>query len=162
MGTDRIIKTFTTTAGAGLALFMIFMAGQAGAQVTFSDIASSSGVNSTLLGTDIAWGDYDGDGDLDIYVTNWGTALGVPYNHLYRNNGDDTFTDVGISSGVASDRNSSSAAWGDYDNDGDLDLYVTNWQAQDLLYRNNGNGTFSNLTGSAQMDISAEGRKMEK
>jgi hypothetical protein len=148
------------TAAYPLLPALLFVAPAMG-QVTFSDIALSAGVNSSFLGTDAAWGDYDGDGDLDLYVTNWGTALGVPYNHLYRNDGDSTFTDVGLSAGVASDRNSSSAAWGDYDNDGDLDLYVTNWQAQDLLYRNSGDGTFTNVTGSAQMDVSAEGRKME-
>ncbi|MFC2075452.1 FG-GAP repeat domain-containing protein [candidate division KSB1 bacterium] len=153
--------SFPGLTGACSLIWALLLVTPAWSQVSFSDVAVAAGVNSSYLGTDAAWGDYDNDGYLDLYVTNWGTALGVPYNHLYRNDGDGTFTNVGLTAGVASDRNSSSGAWGDYDNDGDLDLYVTNWVAQDLLYRNNGNGTFTNVTGSARLDINAEGRKME-
>jgi len=131
------------------------------AQVTFTDVTQTAGVGSSLLGTDAAWGDYDNDGDLDLYVTNWGTALGVPYNHLFRNNGDGTFSDVASAAGVSCNLNSSSCTWADYDNDGDLDLYVTNWFEQDILFRNNGDGTFTNVTAEANLDVKRIGKKME-
>ena len=68
-----------------------------------------------------AWGDYDNDGDPDLYVAN-----DFGRNNLYRNNGDGTFTDVSAETGVEDPAAGMSAAWGDYDNDGDLDLYTAN------------------------------------
>ncbi|RPI75947.1 MAG: T9SS C-terminal target domain-containing protein [Ignavibacteriales bacterium] len=90
----------------------------------------------------VNWIDYDNDGDLDLYVTN-GPQLGE-HNFLYRNNGDGTFTkitsDVIVNDGKASD----GSTWGDYDNDGDIDLFVANWWGHNnLLYSNNGDGSFT-------------------
>ena len=101
-----------------------------------------------------AWADYDNDGDLDVYVT--GGGLDVAPNALYRNNGDGTFADVAGAAGVDDITAGTGAAWADYDNDGDLDLFVANrWQTDsarqiaDRLYRNEGNGTFTNVARSA-------------
>lgn len=104
---------------------------------TFSDVAAATGVNDGGLSVSPAWGDYDNDGDLDLYVTR-----GVnESNRLFRNDGG-VFNDVGSASGTGDTRNSVGAAWGDYDNDGDLDLFVANWMAENRLYRNQGAGTF--------------------
>lgn len=89
----------------------------------------------------VAWGDYDGDGDPDIYIANSGTA-----NKLLRNDGGGVFVDV--TSGPLGDMGSGrAAAWADYDNDGDLDLYLTNTSLQaNKLFRNDGGGTFADVT----------------
>ena len=113
-----------------------------------------------------AVGDYDNDGNLDLYVTNFRA------NVLYRNNGDSTFTDVTQHAGVGDSRWSLGCAFADYDKDGFVDLYVTNYidfdfethtsctqkgvatycppesfkGVPDTLYRNNGDGTFTDVT----------------
>ena len=91
-----------------------------------------------------AWGDYDNDGHVDLFVTNYETT---EPNLLYHNNGDGTFTKT-TNGAITSDLASSLAAtWGDYDNDGDLDLYVANNIGYaNFLYRNNGNGSFTKVT----------------
>ena len=120
----------------------------------------------TGYGAGCAVGDYDNDGNLDLYVTNFGE------NVLYRNNGDSTFTDVTQHADVGDPRWSLGCAFADYDNDGFVDLYVTNYidfhfethtnctrkgvatycppesfqGAPDTLYRNNGDGTFTDVT----------------
>lgn len=135
---------------------------------TFTDVTQKAGVGDTGYGHGCAVGDYDNDGNLDIYVTNYGS------NRLYKNNGDATFTDVTEKAGVAEPRWSTSCAFADYDRDGYIDLYVVNYleynidenpwcgikekdiraycepdnfKAQtDTLYRNNGDGTFTDVT----------------
>lgn len=115
------------------------------------------------MGSGAAWGDYDNDGDLDLYICNIAGPLRLSAeeiarspasNKLYRNKGDGTFSDVTASSGVGFKGCSMAAAWADYDGDGDLDLLVTNF-GSNVLYRNDGNGRFSDVTqtsglGSAQ------------
>ena len=144
---------------------------------TFTDVTQKAGVQGRGYEMGVAVGDYNNDGFEDMYV------VGVHGNTLYRNNGDGTFTDVTQTAGVsgvdAANRKlwSVSAAWVDYDNDGHLDLIVSNycdWTAGDdpicgglnnseraychpdmyraepmLLYHNNGNGTFTEVSAKA-------------
>ncbi|MDP6747737.1 MAG: CRTAC1 family protein [Candidatus Poribacteria bacterium] len=115
---------------------------------TFTDVTSQAGVlNPNGKGLGIACGDIDNDGDPDIYIANDDTR-----NFLYRNNGDGTFSDVTLLAGVGFSEDGEvqggmGTSFGDYDNDGWLDLIVTNYQDQvNTLYRNDGNGLFSDAS----------------
>jgi len=145
---------------------------------SFEDVTEHAGVGfigSTLAA---AWADYDGDGNLDLWLSNYGT------NRIYRNHGDGTFSDATHEAGLGDIEGFwTGASWGDYDLDGDLDLYVCGYvqyrfdeadlarstlqyQAavpfslnpssfrpeRNLLYRNNGNGTFSEVAAQARVD----------
>jgi len=136
---------------------------------TFTDVTLEAGVGDTTYGMGCVAGDYDNDGDEDLYVTNFGA------NKLYRNNGDGTFTDVTLEAGVGDTLWSYAAIFFDYDNDGDLDLFSENYLDYSIakdkkcyvltfrdycspfeydgqpnnLYRNNGDGTFTNVTKEA-------------
>ncbi len=82
-----------------------------------------------------SWGDYDNDGDLDLFVANQVSSV----NDLYINNNDETFSKLITGEVVTETSNSISGSWIDYDNDGDLDLFVTNWQnGKNFLYENSG------------------------
>jgi len=120
---------------------------------TFSDQALAWGVAKEHVGAGVSVADYDNDGDLDIYVTSHGPANGFlegDVHMLYRNNGPDdqgqfSFTDVAFESGVRKsspvDPDGFSSTWGDYDMDGDLDLFVAGWMDEnngDRLFRNDG------------------------
>ncbi len=134
----------------------------------YRDRTAESGLGDTALGMGCAVGDIDNDGDPDLLVTNFGPDV------LYRNNGDGTFADVTSAAGVGGDRWSMSAAFLDFDGDGWLDLYVAHYvlpQAgkdcrdaagrpeycgpltfpgvPDSLFRNNGDGTFSDASESS-------------
>jgi len=92
-----------------------------------------------------AWGDYDSDGYLDLFVANGGEN-----NFLYHNNGNGTFSKVTTGPIVTNGGASTSGAWCDYDLDGDLDLFVANTGIQtNFLYNNNGDGTFTRITSGA-------------
>ncbi|MXV72722.1 CRTAC1 family protein [Candidatus Poribacteria bacterium] len=148
---------------------------------TFTDITDPAGVGHTGYGMGCVFADYDGDGNIDLYVTNYGA------NVLYRNNGDGTFRDVTTTAGVGCELWSTGAAFADVDGDNDLDLYVCNYVTYDLekleqmqeeslqsgkpvpsalnphvfepqdnvFYRNNGDGTFTDAT--AELGIAAPG-----
>ncbi|MFN3648486.1 MAG: CRTAC1 family protein [Armatimonadota bacterium] len=146
---------------------------------TFSEVTARAGVEGTGYGIGCCAGDYDNDGHTDLYVTQFGAA-----NVLYRNNGDGTFTDVTRPAGVTAGGFSSGAAFGDYDADGDLDLYVARYVEYDpltsprcsgrldgqpqpiycmptayegasgILYRNEGDGRFHDVTKAAGMAVS--------
>jgi hypothetical protein len=88
-------------------------------------------------GSEAAWGDYDNDGFLDLIVAG-GTGTTPGTNILYHNNGDGTFTRI-LSGSPVNDGGSFGCAWGDYDNDGFLDLFMSGLRGNMLLYRNNGN-----------------------
>ncbi|MAF11977.1 hypothetical protein CMK11_16145 [Candidatus Poribacteria bacterium] len=147
----------------------------------FRDVTGTAGVaNDAGYGMGIAVADYDNDGDQDIYITNYGP------NVLYRNDGDGSFTDVTGDAGVGDDRWGASAAFLDYDADGLLDLFVANYLhapldmlpcrnadnpdlleychprlfegVGDVLYRNNGDGTFADVSQSAGVVNPLEGR----
>jgi hypothetical protein len=103
-------------------------------------------------GCGVAVADFDGDGYDDVYFVN---QLGP--NALYRNNGDGTFTDVTAKAGVGlGDRICVAAAWGDYDNDGFPDLYVTSTRGGNVLFHNNHDGTFTDVTAKAFKDASGK------
>ena len=99
-----------------------------------------------------AWIDYDGDGFLDLYLVQGGSTTGAsantPGNKLFKNNGGTRFEDVTASAGVGNTQYGMGASVGDYDNDGDADLYITNVGAN-VLYRNEGNGQFTDVTQEA-------------
>ena len=120
---------------------------------TFTDVTSTAGVGDTGLPVGIVWLDYNNDGFLDLYVVNQTRA-----NALFRNNGNGTFTDVAVSAGVIGIGTGEGASAGDYDNDGDLDLYVANGAGPNMLFRNNGNGTFTNVATLAGVDDSESSR----
>jgi enediyne biosynthesis protein E4 len=100
--------------------------------------------------------DYDGDGDIDIYFLNGRPLQGTPTpsvpprNRLYRNEGNWKFTDVTNSAGVGDTGYGLGVAAGDYDNDGDPDIYLNNY-GPNVLYRNNGDGTFTDVTQQAKV-----------
>jgi hypothetical protein len=114
---------------------------------TFTDVTDESGMGAYAYPNgDEDWADYDNDGDLDLYA---GGEMLSEYtfapSQLFRNNGDGTFTDVAARAGVRNMRNVKGLSWGDYDNDGDSDLYLSNLGQPNRLYRNNGNGTFTDV-----------------
>jgi hypothetical protein len=114
----------------------------------FEDVTVSSGLGEPIASQSAAWGDYDNDGLLDLFVAGEFRDQPLdPRNHcrLYRNRGDGTFVDVAALAGVQNQRWAKGASWGDYDSDGFLDLYVSNMNGENRLYRNNRNGTFTDV-----------------
>ena len=150
----------------------------ASSTIRFEDATAKSGIQFTqsfgaqklgsLLestGSGCVWFDYNNDGFPDLYVAT-GKPLeegmhpfplknppaAPPHNHLYRNNGDGTFTDVTDQAGVAANVFGTAAIAADYDNDGYVDLFVTSY-GKAILYRNNGNGTFTDVTAKAGINV---------
>jgi hypothetical protein len=109
---------------------------------TFTKVAAGDIVSNASYSVGSAWGDYDNDGDLDLYVAN---RLGP--NFLYRNDGVAGFTRITEGAIVTDVADSNGCTWADYDNDGDLDLFVANFtESAVFIYRNNGNGMFHRET----------------
>jgi len=151
-----------------LALLLLTLSAYADLQpVQFTDVTAEAGIHfrhvngakgdyhlPETIGAGGAFFDYDNDGALDLYLVNSGNWPGSPSEAsstsiLYHNNGDGTFTDVTATAGVDNAGNyGQGVAVGDYDNDGNRDLYVTNF-GPNALYHNNGDGTFTNVTGQA-------------
>ena len=111
---------------------------------TFSNVTASAGISFTANCNSLDVGDIDNDGFIDIYFGGAGSA-----NKLYLNNGDGTFTDITGSSGIVGQADSDrTATFNDYNNDGKLDIF-TSWHiTPNLLWRNNGNSTFTNVAGA--------------
>lgn len=91
----------------------------------------------------VTWTDYDLDGDLDLYVTNENDQV----NDLYRNDGDFEFTQMLDGTLVNSLETTMSSSWADVDNDGDLDVFMANYESDNALYLNNGQGDFESVDG---------------
>lgn len=123
------------------------------ANITFAQTTLQRSVlaNNTEYGgvsAGVAFGDYDNDGYIDLYVTNNANNMNDPNqkSFLFKNNGDGTFEKIEDGPTVSFSGYSSGAVWGDYDNDGFLDLFVTRQINQhNLLFHNNGNGTFTQI-----------------
>jgi tetratricopeptide (TPR) repeat protein len=114
----------------------------------FVNVTQEAGVGDTGSSFTAAWGDLDNDGYLDLYVAN-GVIGDTSPNRLYHNNGDGTFTDFAPKAGVDNRGRTIGCALGDYDEDGHLDIHIVNLGETNILYRNNGDGTFSNVTQKA-------------
>jgi enediyne biosynthesis protein E4 len=151
-----------------LAILLLVVTSVAQSPVTFHDVAPRAGLKHVIVsggpdkkyvlevnGSGACWLDYNGDGWMDLYLVNGSTlsqlqkkAAPSTTNHLYKNNGDGTFTDVTGITGVPG------RGWGfgcvaaDYDNDGHTDLLVTNF-GPNILYRNLGDGKFEDVTAKA-------------
>jgi len=152
---------------------------------TFSDVTSQAGTGDSHWSTNCAFGDYDLDGDVDLYVANYltfgesiprrGDSKGCHYrgmdvfcgplglrgerDTLYRNNGDGTFTDVTVAAGIADPGYYGfGVLFADFNRDGWPDIYVANDSVPNLLFRNNRNGTFSNVGFSSGTALSGDGR----
>jgi enediyne biosynthesis protein E4 len=128
---------------------------QTGIQFWHTDGGSGEGYIVEGVASGIVVFDYDQDGFEDIYFLNGAPTTGAssedsPRNVLYRNNGDWTFTDVTESAGVGDIGFALGATVADFDNDGDLDLYVANF-GPNVLYLNNGDGTFTDVTHTANV-----------
>ena len=123
---------------------------------TFTDVTKQSGIGEDCCTTVAAWADYDNDGLLDLYVGRYldpRTAIPTTFyarngepNQLYHNNGDGTFTNVTERAGVGDKGLCLGVVWGDFNDDGNPDLYVVNDFGRKTLYRNNGDGTFTDIT----------------
>jgi len=121
---------------------------------TFTDVSKKAGVSDPdgYYGLGVIASDFDGDGLVDIYVANDSTP-----NFLYHNNGDGTFKDIGFNSGTAvnengSEQGSMGVTLGDYDHDGKLDLFVTNFDDDyNTLYHNDGHGSFTDVSYAAKV-----------
>ncbi len=145
---------------AGWLAFICLMLSATGQAQQFRLITTQAGLQGAIATCGVAVADYDRDGDLDIYFVAqdyYDPSDSTTFNHLYRNNGDGTFTDVTVAAGVMSTLstgswdfmgNRSGAAWGDFDNDGYPDLYITNNGANEL-YHNQGDGTFVDIAEEA-------------
>ncbi len=104
-----------------------------------------AGFTNADAGQGAAWGDYDNDGDPDLYLSKYGVA-----NSLMRNNGTSLSS---VTNPLLNDTgNGRGVAWADYDNDGDLDLYLANAGSANKLFRNEGGGNFTGVTGSPVND----------
>jgi len=127
---------------------------------TFSDVTFDAGLGRVHYPTQTGgWADYDNDGDLDLYIGNESgraavfddaeTAEARAPCQLFRNNGDGTFTDVATDAGVDNLLHAKAVVWGDYDGNRYPDIFVSNFGTANRLYRNNGDGTFTDVAGEA-------------
>ena len=149
---------------------------------TFTDVTARAGVAAAGWSVSAGFFDYDNDGKLDLFVTRYlewdfsdnrycgerkpgGQAYCHPDNYpgitnvLYHNNGDGTFTDVSKPAGIANPEGKSlGVGFADFDNDGWMDIYVANDSVQCFLYRNNHNGTFSDVSLTAGVGFNEDGK----
>jgi tetratricopeptide (TPR) repeat protein len=125
---------------------------------TFDDVTVAAGLGDPISSESAAWGDYDDDGFIDLFVsgehlphfTGPGATRPKPQSRcrLYHNRGNGTFVDVAPAAGVAAELCSKGSAWGDYDGDGRLDLFVSNYVGRCCLFHNDGDGKFHDVAAS--------------
>jgi hypothetical protein len=108
---------------------------------TFTKITTGAAVNDAFESRSVNWTDYDGDGNIDLFVTNESNQ----HENLYRNNGTGAFTVIASDLTTNGGRTMSSS-WGDYDRDGDQDVFLAQDQGNDALFRNDGDGVFVKIT----------------
>ena len=99
------------------------------------------------------WIDYDNDRDIDMFLAKCGGGPERSTNQIFRNNGSGSYTEVGTPTGLADSMQTWSSAWGDYDGDGDMDCWVGASSGSHKMMRNNGDGTFTDITGSTGLNI---------
>ena len=121
---------------------------------TFHDVTEEAGLAERAYpNLAAAWADYDGDGFLDLYVGTGAVNGTWPRpSELFRNRGDLTFEDVAGEAGVTNERDVKALSWGDYDNDGDPDLFVSNYGQPNRLYRNDGAAGFADVAPELGLD----------
>jgi enediyne biosynthesis protein E4 len=120
---------------------------------TFADQSALANLSDVDNARGLGWGDYDNDGWLDFYL-----SAGHSRPHwLYRNNGDGTFTQTTSAAGMTSEAAAYGTAWADYDNDGWLDLAVSNEGTTPTLYHNAGNGTFTETAAAQGLRVDRHG-----
>ena len=113
---------------------------------TFTDVSFKVGLADEYHPTQTAaWADFDNDGDLDLYIGNEYTRNCPSSCQLFRNDGDQGFVDIATSAGVTNNRYTKGVVWGDFNNDRFQDIYVSNMMGGNRLYRNNKDGTFSDV-----------------
>ncbi|WP_258104261.1 FG-GAP-like repeat-containing protein [Marinoscillum sp. MHG1-6] len=150
-----------------LVLFVPWIAGTKVLAQGFREIHTQSGLSGSFNNNGVSVADYDRDGDLDLFVVSrWKSGNGAATSQLYQNNNDGTFTNVTVESGINSTHDYTGeyiigfsgfgermgASWGDYDNDGFPDLFLSNVYYFEL-YHNNGNGTFTDVTAEANLPL---------
>ncbi len=112
----------------------------------FADVTLDAGLGEHFYPSQTAsWADYDNDGDLDLYAGSESSERLAAPCQLFRNNGDGTFTDVAPQAGVTNDLVAKGVVWGDYDGDRWPDLFVSNLDGENRLYRDRGDGTFADV-----------------
>jgi len=108
----------------------------------FTKITAGTLVTHAFISRSVNWTDIDADGDLDLFVSNEGTGN----ENIYRNDGGGNFTAITTGELVNNGGSTMSSSWGDYDNDGDLDVYLCNDGSDNALFRNEGNFNFTKIT----------------
>jgi len=135
---DGFIDLFVANAGPAVC-FLYYNNGNG----SFTKVTTGPVVSDTAHSSGGSWGDYDNDGDLDLFVTVG--VLGTGFDRLYRNNGGGSFTKITNDPIINTAHWSGGSAWGDFDNDGDMDMFVGGYDGANFLFSNNGNGTFTKI-----------------
>lgn len=120
---------------------LLFLSPVLYSQTAYSDASSEAGINNVGFNRGVAVIDYNNDGWEDLYFTRIAKS-----NILYRNNGDGTFSNVSEAAGIDVELDSGASVWGDLDNDGWADLILGNRDVPSQIFRNNGDGTFTDIT----------------
>ena len=163
----RLFRTSRIVTGVALlACFGISVEGFSAGPIVLRNVTDQTGISfrhtdggsgqryiMETVSAGLALFDYDKDGDIDVYFLNGAPLKGTvvesaPRNALYRNEGGFRFTDVTDQAGVGDTGYGLGVAAGDYDDDGDLDIFLNNYGGN-VLYRNNGDGTFTDVTEQA-------------